>query len=388
VSGDGRLLLVGAGVMGRGYALAARDLGVPVTLVESAARAGDYHDLVEEVVLTSGPNDQHWVQAARSAALSRPPSAAVAFAEPHVLGAAWVQDRLGLPGPSLTAAVASRDKALQRLLLESTDVPQPDFTMCDNFADAAVFASTRYPVVVKALRYSGSWGVTFVSDEAGLRELPWTEQVLVEGYVNGPEYSVEALVRDGQVLFTNCTRKITTGPPEFVELGHVLPVAMPAGMAAALDGIVKGLGIVTALVHSEFRIFQGRPYVMETAVRTPGDHIMELLQLAHGQDMFAQVVRLAIGCEPEAAVEQGGVVAIRYLQPEPGTVLRLDGAEESARLPGVIRVQFDGCQPGMQIPRLRSSADRSGYAVIHGADELEVSERIMTFLDTVRVLTS
>jgi biotin carboxylase len=383
----GSLLLVGAGLMGRGYVMAARELGLAVTLVESSARVGDYRDVVEDVALTHGSSDQHWVQAALRAVESRSPSAAVAFAEPHVLGAAWVQDRLGLPGPSLGAAVASRDKALQRLLLQNTDVPQPEFALADNVAEAAAFASTRYPVVVKALRSAGSMGVTLVEDEAHLRQLTWAERVLVEEYVDGPEYSVEALVGDGQVLFSNCTKKITSGPPEFVELGHILPVAMPAGMDVALAGIISGLGIVTGIVHAEFRVLDGRPYVIETAVRMPGDHIMELLQLAYGQDMFAQVIRLATGCQPEAAVGDGGVVAIRYLRPEPGTVLRLDGADESARLPGVVRVQFDECQPGMRIPPLRSSLDRTGYAVIRAADERELHDRIGAFLDTARVVT-
>ena len=52
-------------------------------------------------------------QRAAAAAMACTQSGVLAFSEPHVLGAALVQDEYGLPGPSLRAAVTSRNKALQ-----------------------------------------------------------------------------------------------------------------------------------------------------------------------------------------------------------------------------------------------------------------------------------
>jgi biotin carboxylase len=385
-----RLLLVGAGVMGRGYVLAARDMGIPVTLVESAARVEEYRGLVTEIMTTTGSTDHHWIQAAVTAAESCRPTAALAFAEPHVLGAAWVQQAFGLPGPSLAAASASRDKALQRVLLDRTKVPQPEFAIVSDFSAAREFATGRYPVVVKALRSTGSHGVALVHDEAELRASVGHEQILVESFVDGPEYSVEALVRDGHVLFRNYTKKITSGLPEFVEVGHILPVtfARPRVVDTMVADLVAGLGIVTSLVHAEFRIHDGRPYVMETAVRTPGDHIMELLYLSYGEDMFAQVIRLLTRQEQRLPTNADGLAAIRYLEPEPGTVVRIDGAEEAVHLPGVVRVQLASYQPGQVVRPLRSSRDRSGYAVIQAKDEPELAERMSLFLNTVKVVTS
>ncbi|HEV2376047.1 MAG TPA: ATP-grasp domain-containing protein [Streptosporangiaceae bacterium] len=385
-----RLLLVGAGNMGRGYVLAARDMGIPVTLVESAARVAEYRDLVSEVVETTGPAEQHWIQSAVMAAGRCRPTAVLAFAEPHVLGAAWVQHALGLPGPSLVAATASRDKALQRVLLDRTSVPQPEFVIASDFATAQEFAAGRYPVVVKALRSTGSNGVTLVYDEAGLQACVGNEHLLVESFVDGPEYSVEALVRDGHVLFRNYTRKITSGPPEFVEVGHILPVTFeqPQVVDAMVAELVTGLGIMTGLVHAEFRVHDGRPYVMETAVRTPGDHIMELLSLAYGEDMFAQVIRVLTGREPKLPGTADGLAGIRYLQPGPGAVVRVDGIEQAAALPGVVRVQTASYQVGQVVRPLRSSRDRGGYAVLRAKDEAELTGRMRLFLDTVTVVTS
>lgn len=281
----------------------------------------------------------------------------LAFAEPHVLAAAWAQDMLGLPGPSLRAAVTCRDKALQRLFLDGSGVDQPEFAVVRTLAEASAFAEGRLPVVIKALRSSGSVGVTLVSDTRHLArvlaEYGSHEPVLVESYVDGPEFSCEALVHDGAVVFRNYTRKLTTGPPDFVEIGHILPAAIPRERRDLFDEtvtrVVESLGIVSSLVHLEFRVACGRPYVMETAVRTPGDHIMELLSLAYGQDFFGHVIGLYTGQVPAPAPARAACPrsATSNLTPAPSRELKA--------LSGLSRCQGSCGSPSRSTnPELRS----------------------------------
>src|SRR5580704_7834119 len=117
-----RLLMVGAGSMGSGYLDAAVRRGLPVALVERERWFDAYRDRVAELFPCAASSDEHWTAAAVDAARRWRPDLVVGFAEPHVLAAAWVQDSGGLPGPGLRAAVATRDKALQRTLGDVTDV--------------------------------------------------------------------------------------------------------------------------------------------------------------------------------------------------------------------------------------------------------------------------
>src|ERR1022692_4487596 len=101
------LLMVGVGMFGRPYISAARQLGARVHAVEVPARAQAIADRVDGVTICSGESDEAWAEAAVMAATFCHPSGVVAYSEPHVLGAALVQDEFGLPGPSLRAAVIS-----------------------------------------------------------------------------------------------------------------------------------------------------------------------------------------------------------------------------------------------------------------------------------------
>jgi biotin carboxylase len=367
------LLLVGAGLMGGGYVTAARRLGLQVVLVDHPDRQTEYGPLVDRFHECPDPADQAWLSAALDAAESARPDAVLAFSEPQVLAAAWVQHRLGLPGPSLPAAQASRDKAIQRVLLRRAGVGQPDFHIATAPAAALDWARSRYPVVVKQLRGAGSTGVRLARHERELQPLltaGWAaETMLVEEYVDAPEYSVEALVQEGRVRFSNVTAKQTSGPPEFVELGHQVPAPLPAperaALAETLAAAVTALGVDTALVHLELRWDRGRARVMETALRTPGDYLVDLLCLAYQHDFYESMVRLALGEPVEVPASAVAEAAVGFLTAPPGVLRCVHGAEAAGKLPGVVKVDLER-GPGDRVPDLRSSEDRIGCIIATG----------------------
>lgn len=384
------ILLVGAGYMGRGYVAAARDLGVRAVLLDEKRWRADHERAVHRFLTPEGPAESQWIEAALAAADEWRPTGALPFAEPHVLAAARVQDRWGLPGPSLAAAEASRNKAVQRALFARAGLPQPAFTVAASAEAAADWARGRYPVVVKPLRGAGSAGVRRVVGEAALladlarRDL--SQEVLVESYSDAPEFSWEALVRDGEVLLGNYTRKFTTGPPEFVELEHRLP-GVPDAERERLDpqmaALVAAAGIRTGLVHLEFRDADGLALPMEFAVRTPGDHLMEAMCLAYGHDCFAAAIELALGREvrlPRRATRAAGVVFVSA--PRPGRIAAVDAA--AASLPETVRFG-QRRHVGDEVGGLRSSGDRVGYALLAAPDVAAVAAAAATVRANVTV---
>jgi biotin carboxylase len=52
--------------------------------------------------------------------------------------------------------------------------------------------------------------------------------VVIEEFVEGPEFSVEILVWNGEPRVLAVTDKVTTGSPNFVETGHSQPTALCA----------------------------------------------------------------------------------------------------------------------------------------------------------------
>ncbi|MEU5765523.1 ATP-grasp domain-containing protein [Streptomyces asoensis] len=396
--GDRELLLVGVGVMGRPYVAAARRLGLRVRAVEAHDWAGAIEDLVDAVEPSRGRYgslDELWAETVHSAARTHPPAGILAFTESHVLGAALAQDRFGLPGPSLQAAVISRNKALQRGRFRTHGIGQPDHVLTDDLADSAGWAGPRLPVVVKPLSSAGSDGVELVADAAAFERTALRRAaerpLLVESALEGPEYSWEALVRDGEVWFSNLTAKTTTGPPHFVEVAHRAAVSLPAPdadrVAALGRSVIDAIGMRTGIVHLEFRMTDAGPAVMEVAVRTPGDYIMELCSLAYGIDWHEMVVRLATGTElpppPRGPVRHA---ASLFVISDPGLVIAVDGLDEVRRHPAVVDAAVK-VAVGDTVGRTSSSLQRTAYAVLAADSPEELEEAIEFTRRTLSIKT-
>ena len=398
-NGEARLLMVGLGVMGLPYLHAAHEHGMQVTVLDTAhnMRYSKVADLLagqDEVVTVAGSAPEHWYQAA--AGLTRTFAAVHAFSEPHVVPAAMLAEHLGLPGPGLAAVVISRNKAYQRALFGSRGLPQPEYVIVEDPAEARAWAAGRYPVVGKPVDSYGSAGVRILSGPPDLAEwlatLParGAQPFLLESFVDGPEFSVEAMVFRGEIIFTNITRKFITEPPYCVEIEHHAPARCPPEqeerLATVLAGVVRALGCQNCLVHLEVRMDTGRPRIMEVAVRTPGDHLMEVVGLAHGLDMFAAALLLAVGRRPVLPSGRPRAAACWFPLAE-GRITAIEGAEALRAEPGTELLRIYA-EPGTVMPPVRSSANRLGVVVISAPDAAQCAQRLARAKQLLRVETS
>ncbi|GAA1783595.1 ATP-grasp domain-containing protein [Luedemannella flava] len=382
------LLMVGVGFMGQPYLAAARRLGLRVVAVEGAARAAHTGTLVDDLHVSPGPHDEQWAQAAWAAAAAGKPTGVVAFTEANVLGAALLQDGLGLSGPSLHAATISRNKALQRGIFATAGIRQPEYLMVDRLEAARDWAAARFPVVVKPLSAAGSEGVELVADadafdEAVVRRE--TGPLLVETAVDGPEYSWEALVHEGRVWLTNLTAKETTDPPYFVEVAHRTGVELGAEVDDFCTAVLTALGMRTGIVHLEFRMAADGPTLMEVAVRTPGDYLMDLLGLTYGVDWFEMVVRLATGLPLPSAPAGPVAYAASYLPVAPtGLLVGFEGLAEIEAHPAFVSAGW-WKNPGDVVAPTTWSADRAGYVIV-SAETPQLRDEALEFVRRTLVI--
>jgi biotin carboxylase len=386
------LMVIGVGRMGLPYVEAARRLGVEVRVVEAASRAGALLGRVDALHTCSGERDEHWAQAALTAATSGRPDGIVAFNEPQVLAAALLQDRLDLPGPSLHAAVLSRNKALQRATFAAHSVRQPGYRLADTLSAETQWALEHLPVVIKPLSGAGSDGVELVGSACAYREAiarrASERPLLVEAAIDGPEYSWEAVVVGGQVWCSNLTAKETTGAPYFVEVAHRAGVQLPPAAMRAVDEltarVLSGLEMDTGIVHLEFRMASAGPTLMEVAVRTPGDFLMDLLGLTYGVDWFELVVRAALSLPLPAAPATPVRYAASYLPiAKPGVVREIRGLDQVNAHPCTVHSALL-VEQGDSVAPLQSSAQRVGHVVMAADTPAELDDA----LDYVRATLS
>jgi hypothetical protein len=217
--------------------------------------------------------------------------------------AGLLADALGLPFPGLRASRVARSKALQRWYLREWSPASRIVPPAHRGALADL--DIRFPAVVKpASRHSSSGVRSHESMEAlqhCINGYPAHETVLVEDRVIGPEFSVESLVQNGDIIFDSVTRKETTEShaSTFVELSHSVP-SRPSDVDAMLieqsRGVLRRLDFRDGIAHSEWRVTpDGTPFLIEIAARTPGDGLLPLYELATGRPLEPEIVRICLG---------------------------------------------------------------------------------------------
>jgi biotin carboxylase len=403
----GRLLMVGCGFLGQPYLRRAHERGLRVSVLDSEAvlawdpdgaelGPGDSRRLVAET------DDESWIAAAAEVLREDGPVTAVLpFSEPHVRAAALLAEELGLPGPGLRAAWTSRNKYLQRELFARHRLAQPGFFLARGPASGARCAAGRYPVVLKPLSEAGSTGVQVVSSPSELaawcagrdHDTPF----LVEQYLTGQEYSVEAIADQGVIAFSSITRKTTTPPPFCVELEHRVPAgcdgATSERVSDLLRRVVSALGMGSGIIHLEFRLEPPVPHgtpvphIVEVAVRTPGDLIMEIVEYATGVDLFDATLAVACGQRPVIGPPTRRAACVWYPVVAPGVVTSVDGITEAGRLDGV-RYIYSDVTVGDQVHPFRSSEERVSAALIDASDLTSLDVRLARVRREVRITTT
>lgn len=243
-------------------------------------------------------------------------------------------EALGLPGPGSWAARVCRDKVMQRVILGDHGPSWRAFA--PHARDTAT--SEVYPCVVKPAGRMFSSGVVKVADDAELRAALAAyepdETILVEELVTGPEFSVEALVHRGEVVWSGVTAKLTNEDSSryFTEIGHTSPARIPSSDAEALvaanTAVLKTLGFGSGITHAEFRLRDGRPVLMEIAARLPGDAITMLWHLATGRPVEPAIVDLALGIEPQYPEPTRRAVQ-RFVDHRPGRLADVRSAAQT-----------------------------------------------------------
>ena len=256
-----------------------------------------------------------------------------------------INDELGLSGISREQAICATNKHLMRKAFEKGNAPSPKSILAQDAEDAWSRLQSEFDTdaILKPSRNSGSRGIAKVSrnmdkgdfirayDEA-LSESR-DHSVLIEQFIEGPEFSIEMIVWQGEIHVLTVTDKKTTGAPHFVELGHNQPSCFSATdvetlKAAAVAG-VRALGVNNCACHAEAKLMNGKAYLMEVGARLGGDFIStELTHLSTGIDMVAAAIDVALGVEPDlSAKEEPKGVCIRYFCPKPGKLVSISNTE-------------------------------------------------------------
>ena len=156
----------------------------------------------------------------------------------------YVAQSMGLVSNTEECVHRTETKYAQRKAFEQQGIPVPKYKKMKKGEVIGDFGM-QYPVIVKPLDSGGSQGITKLDSSDGLEEAlraaygrSRTEQAIVEEFVDGREFSVEALSHKGKHYILQITDKVTSGAPHFIEMQHHQPANISLDIANQIRAMV------------------------------------------------------------------------------------------------------------------------------------------------------
>ncbi|MDR2782771.1 MAG: ATP-grasp domain-containing protein [Treponema sp.] len=356
-----QLIILGAGIMQGPAIRAAKRLGLEAIVVDGDQNAPCVQeaDRFENIDL----KDKEGIEAfARSLSPRGVLAGIMTAGTDFSASVAWVAERLGLPGLSYEAAVNASDKERMRSCFKRDGVPSPAFTTLFAAPSVGWRAPFPFPVVVKPVDNMGARGCRRADTVEDLQEairdaLPFSRsnKVIIEEYMEGPEFSVDAIVCGGKITIAGLADRHIVFPPYFIEMGHTMPTHIDSETAEKLLSVfkagVRSLGITNGAAKGDVKLTSKGPMIGEIAARLSGGYMSGwTYPYAAGVELTRAAIGIAIGEDPAVVAaslipSRNWAAAERAFISIPGVVRYIAGAGAAKATP-YVRDIFLRVKPG------------------------------------------
>jgi biotin carboxylase len=389
MSDPGTILLVG----GKAATVRkAQELGMRVVLIQHRDKLGlGGHDLADATIVADYTDWDVLRPLAEAARAVWDVRAVLSLTEAGLENAARLNDLFGFGGTPHAVIRRLRDKAEMRRHLAERGAATIPFGWAASRDSLAEFGERAgYPFIVKPTDATASFGVLRV-DSADAVDAAWARicelrgrrtdrgstlftvrEFLMEAYVDGPEFSVEAFSFAGRHVVVTITEKLVADGT-YAELGHTMPARLAEADSTAITKAVgeflDAVGLTDGPTHTEVRVGPHGPVVIESHNRVGGDSINDLVEAAFGVDLAGYAVGWPLRLVPELpdTVPAAGAACIRFLHRDAGIVTGVYGLEEVRGHPRVIAASITAAT-GDEVRALRDNWDRLGYVAVTGPD--------------------
>ncbi|MBC6721256.1 ATP-grasp domain-containing protein [Treponema sp. Marseille-Q4130] len=198
----------------------------------------------------------------------------------------YAGEKLGLACHSYEAACNASGKVRMRQKFSEAGVPSPKFFGVTKKESELDFVKKcvrelGFPCVVKPVDNMGGRGCRMIRSEDETEDAlqtalasSRTENAILEEYMSGDEYSIDALIYDGTMTITGFADRHIFFPPYFIETGHTMPTAISDAKKNELIAVfalaAKALGLSCGAAKADIKYTEKGPMIGEVAARLSG----------------------------------------------------------------------------------------------------------------------
>lgn len=220
--------------------------------------------------------------------------------EPGIMLAAELRQYFGVSGLNTGQAHCFRDKEAMKQALDKAGIRTPRHVAVDSVAACWEAAEKiGFPVILKPIDGAGSADTYRVASRQELRAvLPLLRHVptiSVEEFIEGEEYTFDAITVNGKVVYYNVAwyrprplvaRSHEWISPQVIALREVEDDGLANGVRMGHE-VIAALGFATGFTHMEwYKKADGEVIFGEIGARPPGAHQVDQMKYACDFDVF------------------------------------------------------------------------------------------------------
>lgn len=270
-----------------------------------------------------------------------------AVVEAHVMAAAKVRERCGIPGTSVRTTWLCRDKPAMKEALRAAGVPCAQSLGSGDAAEIAAFAErVGWPLIVKPRDAAGASGTFRVEGPEELRQALATfgvgrgGSVAVEEFIEGHEGFYDTLSIGGRVVhefvthyYPNVLEAMRTRwiSPQFVTTNRIGAEGY-AELKAMGQQVISALGIETSATHMEWFFGPKGLKFSEIGCRPPGVRAWDLYAAANEFDIYREWAMAVVHGRPSQQPSRRYAAGMIALRPDrDGVIAGYEGLDEIHR---------------------------------------------------------
>lgn len=316
-----------------------------------------------------------------------------------LLTMAFVSEELNLPCYlTYKQALSLTNKSIMKMKMIENDIPTSKYVIV-NQLETVNINDFKFPVVIKPVDNNGSKGISKVAsyenlDTAIEKALSYSRsgKAIVEEYVQGDEYSIDAILINGKakIIISTIYNKMNLVNGKFTIVQSIYPVKLSDALNKKIMLILEKVGVAFGLVNSpifmQILIQNEDISVIEFSARTGGGSKQHFIRKLVGIDINDNLLDLTFNKIPVVSMHECNKFAsMNYIYTKPGIFEKLVGMEEMKDA-NVVEEYYLYKELGTSIEKSDSSSDRpAGFLVIANSFE-ELFLKIEQVDQNVKVL--
>lgn len=272
------------------------------------------------------------------------------------------------------------DKILTRKYLAGKDYT-PFFKVLsstETIEDEIIELKDQFPLVIKSPQSNGSKDVILVENawecKKGVKQLHRKKPespILVEEYLEGPQYLIEIVVYDSTLTVAAIVEQEVTKGERFIVTGYSicpeLYLDQLLGLKETVVSIIEDFQLRNGTCHLEIKLTNKGWKLIEINPRMAGGAMNRMIEEAFGYNLAEQTIRLYTGLEPDVRKKQNRAIYTKYLIAKSvGKLLKVSGCDSAKEQVGILEV-YTKAEYGQLVTPPRSMGQRYGY-VLAAAD--------------------